>query len=436
MPQIPNLFKVGDRAIVLLDGVWHPLSDPESLRQAGIDIASLPPINYSLSNRDSGPMSLSVFLKNSEYNASSPNSFQPDQLVAIWQVMKSLGIQSQLPAGEQQRVIQAAGLSETPPAPVQEESRQPGQRYGETLTLPNGQRISVQDPSYDAYAAQLGVTGASGVTAAIAPEASPAQGTSAAAAPLPPAKGAFKESSYYKGLSDDLKGLVDLAFSTFSGTPEQQRIFSDALANAQALADPYSKTQLALARGEFESKIAFSQGDLKRASDVIKRTRDQLLEDIGTGKEALSLEQQAEISRQSTAYQSDLLEIADQAAEKGLTFATGARSRSLAEERRGEQFQDVIQSSNRTYNLKNKELELRATRGDVDAQKQLEDIKAKSSFNLEQIGRSAERVLGTLGTSNLSGGTPNYTPVGGSLGDIEQERREAIISAASLAIPK
>lgn len=261
----------------------------------------------------------------------------------------------------------------------------------------------------------------------------PSSGTPSSPSPItpPPANSAFKGSEAYKALSKDEQDLVDLAFSSFSGTPEQQKIFADALEQAQALADPYARTQMILARGEFESKIAYLQGDLERASEVIKRTRDQISEDVTSGKEFLSLEQQAEIAREKTNYDGDLLNIADQAAEKGLTFATGARSRALAEDRRTTQYQDVIQSSQRQYNFKKKELELKAARGDIDAQKQLQDIQKKSEFNLESIGRSAEKVLGT---ANLPGGS-GYTATGGVLGDIEQDRRKSIIEAARLGLP-
>lgn len=250
--------------------------------------------------------------------------------------------------------------------------------------------------------------------------------------PVAPAKSLFKDSAAYKALSADAQGLVDLAFSTFSGTVAEQQIFADALTQAQTLADPYAKTQLALSLGEFQSKIAFNQGDLTRASEIITRTRDQISEDVKANKEFLTLEQQANIATETRKYDEDLLTIADQAAEKGLTFGTGARSRVLAEERRGTQFQDVIQSSQRQYNFKIKELELKAARGDIDAQKQLEDLQAKSSFNLESIGRSAEKVLGT---ANLPG-TPSYTPVGGVLGDIEQEQRKTILDVAKLGLPQ
>lgn len=250
--------------------------------------------------------------------------------------------------------------------------------------------------------------------------------------PSPPANSAFKNSSSYKALSKDLQDLVDLAFSTFVGTPEQQQIFSDALKKAQELADPYSKAQLALAFGEFQSRIAFEQGDLERASNFLESTRQQIQQEVALNKENLSLQQQAEIAKQIKGYNEDLLTIADQAAEKGLTFATGARSRVLAEERRGQQMQDVIQSTQRETNFRMNELSARAAQGDTKAAQQLADLKAKSSFNLETIGRAAERVLGS---ANVPGGT-GYTLSGNVLGELEQERRKSIIDIASLGLPQ
>jgi len=266
-----------------------------------------------------------------------------------------------------------------------------------------------------------------------------APGTTGETAPpspvLAPVKSVFKDTAAYKRLSPDLQALVDTAFSFFRGTPDEQEIFATSLIQAQAMADPYSKAQLALAIGEFQSRIAFAQGDFTRASEIITRTRDQIAEDVTAQKGNLTLEQQAEIARQVRDYDEDLLSIADQAAEKGLTFATGARSRALAEERRSTQYQDVVQSSQRRYNFQIKELELKAARGDTDAQKQLADIKAKSEFQLQDIGRSAEQVLGTTTLPKLTTGTPEYIPVGGVLGDIEQKRRQAIIESASLGLP-
>ena len=236
---------------------------------------------------------------------------------------------------------------------------------------------------------------------------------------------AFKDTDAYKALSQEAKDFVDIAYNLIEvGGEEEARMFTNAIAQAQAVADPYFKTQLALAKAEVFSAVAEKNFDYETRKEVIERARGELMEDIASNKEFLSLEQQAEIGRQVKEYDLDLLAIADQAAEKGLTFATGARSRALAEERRGEQYQDVVQSGKRRYNLQVKELELKAARGDVDAQKELEALKTKRGFSLQQIGRAAEEVLGSANVPAIDG----FAPTGGALGKIEEEKRRAVTS--------
>src|SRR3990167_5070691 len=173
----------------------------------------------------------------------------------------------------------------------------------------------------------------------------------------PPASSAFKNSSAYKGLSQGERDMVDLLFDTLNvGGQEEANTFAQAIQQAMAKADPWVKAQLALGLAEFAGNVDETIFGFKAKTDAIKRARDILSEDVSSAKEFLTLEQQADVATQIRAYDEDLLTIADQAAEKGITFATGARSRALAEQRRGEQFQDVIQSGNRQYNFRIKEL--------------------------------------------------------------------------------
>ena len=249
-----------------------------------------------------------------------------------------------------------------------------------------------------------------------------------------PEKALFKNTTAYKALSSDAQALVDMAFSAFSGTPEQQNIFSNALTQAQTLADPYAKSQLMLSGAEFGLAIARSTNDYEKQAEILKRTQTDIASELKLNKDFLSLEQQSDIARETGKYSEDFLTIADQAAEKGITFGTGARSRALAEERRSTQFQDVIQSTQRKYNFQVKELELKAARGDVDAQKRLDTIQKEQGFELQKIGQSAERVLGSASAGGL--GLTGFTPQGGALGDVEQQRRESIIKLAGAAITK
>ena len=266
-----------------------------------------------------------------------------------------------------------------------------------------------------------------------APVTQPAPSAPPAVAPVL-SKALFKGSAAYKALSADLQKLVDLAFTTFSGTPEQQQIFSDALMNAQVLAEPYAKSQLLLFGAEFKLAIAKTKNDYAEQSEILTRARTDIAAELKLNQDNLTLEQTAAMAKELKGYDEDLLTIADQAAEKGITFATGARSRALAEERRGLQYQDVIQSTQRKYNFQIKDIELRAARGDVAAQKQLANLPGQQGFALQKIGQSAERVLGSTGVAGL--GIGGFAPQGGALGDIEQERRKAVIDAARLGLPQ
>ena len=236
---------------------------------------------------------------------------------------------------------------------------------------------------------------------------------------------AFKSTEAYRALPQGVKDFVDIAYNLIEvGGEAEAKFFANAVAQAQAVADPYYKTQLALAKAEVMGSIAEKNSDYEFRSEIIKRARDEIMADVSSSRDFLTLEQQADVARTIQAFDEDLLTIADEAAEKGLTFATGARSRSLAEERRSTQFADVVQSSSRKYNFQQKELELKAARGDVSAQKELEALTASKGFALQSIGRAAEEVLGSANLPSI----PGFTPVGGTTGKIEEEKRRAVAS--------
>ena len=239
---------------------------------------------------------------------------------------------------------------------------------------------------------------------------------------------AFKSTAAYAALPQGLKDFVDIAYNLIEvGGEAEAKFFANAIAQAQAVADPYYKTQLALAKAEVMGSIAEKNNDYETRSEIITRARDEMMQDVGANKEFLSLEQQAEIARMVKDYDGDILQIADEAAEKGLTFATGARSRALAEERRSTQYADVVQSSQRRFNMQKRELELKASRGETAAQKELAALNASKGFALQGIGRAAEEVLGSANLPAI----PGYNPTGGTLGSIEEAKRKAVASDVS-----
>jgi len=235
----------------------------------------------------------------------------------------------------------------------------------------------------------------------------------------------FKNTEQYQSLSDEEKEIVDLMFGLIrTGGEKEAQLFGDAIQQAIAIADPWAKAQGALLLAEFAIHIDETIFGAKAKMEAVQRARDVLMEDVGNRKEFLTLEQQAEISRQVQSYEQDILSIADAAADKGLTFATGYISRQRAEELRAVEHEDVIQSRKRDFNFRIKELKLRAARGETEAQAELERFQKEEEFSLRKIGQAAETILGSGGVPTETG----YTPVGGITGSLEEEKERRIIS--------
>lgn len=253
------------------------------------------------------------------------------------------------------------------------------------------------------------------------------------ATPTAPTTGEYTKGSAYQSLSPDLKKLVDTAFSSYQGTPAQQQAFTDALNNAKTLADPYEKSQLALATAEFKLSIAKTTSDYQAQKNVLDTTIKNIQEDLSANKENLTLTEQADLATSLRNYRQQGLDLSDQAAEKGLTFATGEKSNERMQATNDAQYGDVVQSTQRQYNFNMQQLQLKADRGDADAKAQLDKLNADNSSTLSTIGVNAEKVLGSDNTAALN--VPGYSPQGkGNLGSIAQDENASIIGIADKAI--
>mgnify|MGYP001597196609 CR=1 FL=1 len=98
-------------------------------------------------------------------------------------------------------------------------------------------------------------------------------------------------------LSQDQKDLVDLAFSTFNGTEEQQRVFSEAVRNASAIADPYARTQIALFNAEYGISIAKTINNYEEQHKLLTNIIKDLADTLKLNVDNLTLEEQSEIAK-------------------------------------------------------------------------------------------------------------------------------------------
>ena len=257
--------------------------------------------------------------------------------------------------------------------------------------------------------------------------------------PVPP-KVKFKDTAEYKNLSQDMKDFVDLSYNLIEfGGEDEAKQFTNAITQAKGIADPYFKAQLTLALGDVQAAIAKQNGDYKTAKDLIDNANKELQDNLTANRDLLDLNNAAEIARAFEQYTQDSLAIADQAAEKGLTFNTGAKSRELAQAQRDTQNLDIVESRTRTYNAYVADLTRKATAGNEEARIKLDDLGRTKTSNLSGIGRAYESIVGsgamntedidpiTPGVQTIAGGT-GYTPIGGVIGSMEEAKRKSMIS--------
>lgn len=233
----------------------------------------------------------------------------------------------------------------------------------------------------------------------------------------------FKNTDAYKNLTPEEKEFIDMGFQLITlGGEQDARMFANAISQAKSVADPYFKAQISLTQAEIVGKVAELNLDFDTKKEIIERTQKELSEDVASQKEFLSLEQQADIARANKDLDQDLLSLRDQAAAKGITFSTISEQ---AQARAVTKTGDVVESVKRQSNFRVKELETKAARGDISAQKQLEAMRSGKSLTSQTIGRRAEEILGSSG---IPGGIEDYVPIGGIKGQIQEEKQRAVLS--------
>lgn len=242
---------------------------------------------------------------------------------------------------------------------------------------------------------------------------------------------AFKESEAYKSLNQEQKDFIEIAFNTLHTGGESEAVkLANAINSAYAIADPYYKAQLGLSKAEIISTIARNTGNFAFAEEALKRTRDELLEDIALNSEELTLEEQADIARVTRQFEDDILNIQDAAANKGVTFGTGRGSRQEAEGRATEEYEDVVQSTQRRANFQRTRLGLAAGRAEVATAQELAKGKFNQGIDLRNILRESERLLGSEGATDIAEETGINTGsiVGGVRGTLTENKERDIIS--------
>lgn len=242
-----------------------------------------------------------------------------------------------------------------------------------------------------------------------------------------PAGVQFSNSEAYKRLTPEQQQVANTIFNVFStGTEQQAGLMVDAIQKAQANSDPYYKSVLDLTLGEIGAHVAQINGDFETSAKIINKTQKDLLENVNSQKDFLSLSEQSDLAKLAQQYGQEVLKTKDNAAETGTTFGTGYKSADYNLGQLEQSNNNIVTSTQTQYNYQIKSLQAKADQGDENAKLQLEQLTNKKTADLQNLGNSAEGQVGS-GNVNVSG----YTPVGGVLGTIEENHKKDILAGIS-----
>ncbi len=286
---------------------------------------------------------------------------------------------------------------------------------------------------------------------------------------------------------DELSRAVDITTEDYESQQRdlQQRIsqLQQDLATGKERLTADKQVELARLQAQYD-ELEISKGtataDFESQEKYLQEKIRRIEEDLTIGKDRLSVDEQAELARLKRGYEVDLENLREAVAQSGLTFSS---KRSLAEQRLATEHEDIVESTKREFQRKLQDLQLQAERGDMDAKRQLEeyerqygetiaslerqqaqyigatgyfattseefrrklqdlqteatrgnlsaqnalkDIETKYGRSIEEIGREAEKYLGTAELPDIKG----YTPLGGVRGQAEEEKLSDIMSRA------
>lgn len=234
----------------------------------------------------------------------------------------------------------------------------------------------------------------------------------------------IRNSEAFQSLPDDMKKMAayNYTIQTENDKVAAERL-NAALEEAKKQADPYWKGIVRITQDELTRGVSDVETDYQTTKQKLEKQIKELQEDLASGKDYLSLEEQSELANLEASYEQDLKKLGETAASKGLTFST---IREEAETQAEEENQALVESTQRQYGYKQKELENEVLRGVDTAKINLEAAGKAKTSDITKLGRTAEKYLGSSNLPGISG----YNAMGDVTGTMEQDKVQDIFTRA------
>lgn len=233
----------------------------------------------------------------------------------------------------------------------------------------------------------------------------------------------------FKSLPKDMQDYI-VAYNEILTTSdkESQEVLVKALDEAGLQADPYFKEIITVAKDELTRNLGGQQADFDTQEKTLTTNIERIKEDLATKRNDLTIDQQADLSKQLRSYEQDLSSLRENAAAGGLTFSS---KRAAAEKFLNEENNSIIESTKTKYMREIRDLETAAARGEKDALSQIDDYKRQLGENMTQSLRTVESKLGTANLPDYSQYAERAKALGGVTGTLEEDKTKDILNRAN-----
>ena len=240
----------------------------------------------------------------------------------------------------------------------------------------------------------------------------------------------------FKSLSDENKQVVAatyLANTALSDADKGQWL--SALEQAKNLVEPFYAQQIVIAQDEILRGFTDTAAANKMRLDLIQTNIERINEDLATGTDRLSIDQQAQLAKVKRGYENNLVDLQNQISDSGMAFNSRAGdllSRAAIENK------DVQTSTNRSFYRQMQDLNTQAQRGLQDQQSQKDALALQQKADFTAMTREAEKLLGTSGLTDITSKLDqslqdilgNIGTLGIDKGTLEQQKTGDILATA------
>lgn len=236
---------------------------------------------------------------------------------------------------------------------------------------------------------------------------------------------AFFNSDEYKNLPKDQQDAIRAVFDTVQTNDTQKKdLLQKAIAKATENADPIFKQTLRLSLDALNSGFQDNASDLDYQEKQLTDRLTQLREDTAYSTNDLSIEHQNELKQYEDDLAQKLGDTRQSLAASGFTDSSKrAKSEEILQNAKG----NLVESSNRTFAAKTRDLSSTLSRTEADTAAEIERLRTVAGSKNKELGRETEKVVGSGNLRTI----PGYDPLGNIIGKSEQDRQKDIDAAAA-----